>query len=368
MDRPVASEAGRPPPELTIRCADHAPHTVRASTGPITVGRDLPAHIRITDQRVSRTHLLIEAVGSIWTVSDAHSTNGTFLDGERIEGQLAITDGLTVHIGHPEGIAVTFELAEPEPEPEPAPATAPVDDGQERTTDEIDQATAVAGAAVRARREELGCSRQDLEDDGAIGVDDLAAFERGGLWPQDDVRARIEKALKWPTGTIARVRGGGTVPDEPDETTEFITEGVRIAVLVDSLELTLSGVRARSATMAHVYDEATATLLADVRRAEATIVDAMRTSKAPPLVLLLGGVRRTHHHLVARAARMAGAPLGVRLLAARRDAELSPEEAANAAGVALGVVTDAEALRPVPGDAASALESLIAQLRAQSGR
>lgn len=359
--------AGREPPELTIMCADHAPHTIRASAGAITVGRDLPAHIRIVDQRVSRTHLLIEPAGGAWTVTDAHSTNGTFLDGERIEGRVAVTDGLTVRIGHPDGIAVTFKLAPSDVSANKPPTLPQTRHGdQEIDTDEIDPRTAVAGAAVRARREELGFSRQDLEDDGVIGTVDLAAFERGAVWPGEGVRARIEKTLKWPVGTLDRVHSGGTIPDEPDETTEFITESVRIAVLVDSYELTLSAIKARAAALSVVasatFDD-DAALLADLRRLEASVVDTIRGAKeTSALVLVLSAVRRTYRQLVSRAASAPEAPLSVRLYAARREAELTPDETATAAGVDAQVVADAEADREISAVAVAALEAFLAEL------
>lgn len=368
IDPPVASESRREPPELTIICADHAPHTVRPSAGTITVGRDLPAHIRIVDQRVSRTHLLVEPAGDAWTVTDAHSTNGTFVDGERLEGRLPVTDGLTVRIGHPDGIAVTFRVAAAE-------AGAPTlrqgldaedVDADESDTDEIDHRTAVAGAAVKARREELGYSRQDIEDDGILGQSELAAFERGVVWPDEDVRARLEKALKWPQGTLGRVHSGGAVPDEPDETTEFITESVRMAVLLDSYELTLSALKARVAALSVVtsstYNDEAA-LLADLRKLEASVVGTIRTAKeTAALVLVLSDVRRTYTDLVTRASCAPDAPLSVRLFAARRQAELTVEETAGAAGVDVTAVTDAEANREIGAVAAAALETFLAEL------
>ena len=47
---------------------------------------------------------------------------------------------------------------------------------------------------------------------------------------------------------------------------------------------------------------------------------------------------------------------------ARHRAELSIDEAANAAGIPTSVLRDAESERPVPPDAAAVIETLIAQL------
>ena len=63
-----------------------------------------------------------------------------------------------------------------------------------------------------------------------------------------------------------------------------------------------------------------------------------------------------------RAAKSPSATLGQRLYGARHHAELSLEEAANAAGVPTEAVLDAESERSVPPDAVAALNTLIAQL------
>ena len=69
-----------------------------------------------------------------------------------------------------------------------------------------------------------------------------------------------------------------------------------------------------------------------------------------------------YNELMLRAARSPSATLGQRLYAARHRAELSIEEAANAAGISTAFLQDAESERPVPPDAAAAKDTLIAQL------
>ena len=80
------------------------------------------------------------------------------------------------------------------------------------------------------------------------------------------------------------------------------------------------------------------------------------------MVLALSSVRRAYNDLMLRAARSPSATLGQRLYGARHRAELSIDEAANAAGVPTSVVQDAESERPVPPGAVAAIETLIAQL------
>jgi DNA-binding transcriptional regulator YiaG len=80
------------------------------------------------------------------------------------------------------------------------------------------------------------------------------------------------------------------------------------------------------------------------------------------VVLALSSVRRAYNDLMLRAARSPSATLCQRLYGARHRAELSVDEAANAAGVLTAVLQDAESERSVPADVAAAIETLIAQL------
>jgi hypothetical protein len=105
------------------------------------------------------------------------------------------------------------------------------------------------------------------------------------------------------------------------------------------------------------------TILADLRKLETVAANAARNAKGTPsVVLALSAVRRTYNELMLRAARSPSATLGQRLYGARHQAELSLEEAANAAGLPSAVLLDAESERPIPPDAATAIETLIAQL------
>src|SRR5882757_1780003 len=71
-------------PTLTIHVAG-TEYTVKPDDGPITIGRKLPAQIRVDDSRISRTHVGIELRDGHWTLTDVGSRNGTFVDGHRIE-------------------------------------------------------------------------------------------------------------------------------------------------------------------------------------------------------------------------------------------------------------------------------------------
>lgn len=104
-------------------------------------------------------------------------------------------------------------------------------------------------------------------------------------------------------------------------------------------------------------------MLADLRQLEAVAARAARIGRVtPPLIKALGTVRSLYDELMVRAARAPGAGLGPRLYTARRGANLTVAETAQAAGVAEQVVSRAEAGEPIAPAEAEALEALIAQI------
>lgn len=66
---------------------------------PATVGRAAPATLILEGGAVSRRHCILEAEGDTLVISDLGSTNGTFVDGVRIDGRVVLSDGATIGIG-----------------------------------------------------------------------------------------------------------------------------------------------------------------------------------------------------------------------------------------------------------------------------
>jgi hypothetical protein len=72
------------------------------------------------DDQVSRTHARFERDGDAWTVVDeGMSSNGTFVNGERIAGKRRLGDGDTLQFGK---TVVKFRAPPPEPAPTNIPA------------------------------------------------------------------------------------------------------------------------------------------------------------------------------------------------------------------------------------------------------
>ncbi|MDO8362623.1 MAG: DUF3662 and FHA domain-containing protein [Actinomycetota bacterium] len=65
----------------------------------VTVGRLPDCTIPVNDANVSRRHCEVRAAGSTFLVVDLGSTNGTKVNGVRIQGERTLTDGDIVSVG-----------------------------------------------------------------------------------------------------------------------------------------------------------------------------------------------------------------------------------------------------------------------------
>jgi hypothetical protein len=78
--------------------------------GGLSIGRSNEAGVRIEDQFASQLHARIDSRGGAYFVEDLQSTNGTLLNGARIEGEVPLSDLDQVRIGDTE---FRFELDVP---------------------------------------------------------------------------------------------------------------------------------------------------------------------------------------------------------------------------------------------------------------
>jgi transcriptional regulator with XRE-family HTH domain/DNA-binding transcriptional regulator YiaG len=356
-------------PTLVVQVGT-ASHTLDPVAGVAVVGRDPSAAIRINDERISRSHLRLEPHPDAWHAIDT-STNGVFVDGVR-RTSVVLSRRMTLHLGNADGIPIVVSPADP---PGTTRAATDFDDGETtREMDgelaEADPDVARAGRAVAARRRELDITQRSLARDKIINAGALIAFEKGRSWPRRGTLAKLEEVLQWPPGTISRIRGGAAAgPDTAPsgEATEIMTSTVQAPLMAEAVELAMHTITAAIAALPKPSDpeftpRATA-ILADLRKLESVAANAARIAKGTPSVILaLSAVRRSYNEVMLKAARSPAATIGQRLYAARHRADLTAEEAANAAGVPVDAVTTVEDERSIPPDAASAIETLIAQL------
>ena len=366
-----AQQAG--PSPLVIRVGDNS-YTVEPTDGPIIIGREFPAQVQVNDHRISRNHLRIEPQGDRWTALD-NSTNGTYYNGDR-QGFLVITDGMTIHLGNAEGIPVSFAFtstgARAQTADAPLPPVAAEEPDAEETPEgeETDPRIARAGTAVAARREELKLFQRTLAREKIVNAGTLISFEKGRSWPHKSTQAKLERVLGWEPGTIGRLRDDpayNPVGAEPGETTEVMTTTVQAPLMAEAIELALENIRNSIEGLPDPEDadftRRVSRVLNDLRKLETLAANAARSARgAPEVAMVLSTARKMHRDVMLRAARSPQATLGQRLFAARHRAELTIEEAANAAGVPVDAVTTAEADLPLNAQATAALQSLVTSL------
>jgi EAL domain-containing protein (putative c-di-GMP-specific phosphodiesterase class I) len=78
-----------------------APHRILLDQLPFRIGRSMTAHYIIYSRQVSKEHTEIYRVGKDYRIRDLGSTNGTFVNGERIQ-EATLDNGDIIHVAHKE--------------------------------------------------------------------------------------------------------------------------------------------------------------------------------------------------------------------------------------------------------------------------
>ena len=94
---------------LAIVAPPEAARHIRLSGDPLNVGRTAGNEVVLPDAQVSRTHCRLVLTGGQLMVTDAGSTNGTFVAGRRITEAASMHPGDTLRVGP---FSLTFELAD----------------------------------------------------------------------------------------------------------------------------------------------------------------------------------------------------------------------------------------------------------------
>jgi hypothetical protein len=97
---PVLSETGEPI-EHVIELAEEGTETRRVGLGdlPLRIGRVAGNDLVLPSPEVSRSHCSIALIGGRAVVADLGSTNGTYVDGQRIAEPTELADGARLRIG-----------------------------------------------------------------------------------------------------------------------------------------------------------------------------------------------------------------------------------------------------------------------------
>ena len=85
--------------ELTVVQGRSASNTIKLSDGVTTIGRHDACQLRIKSAQVSRKHCEVFVKKGLLLVKDLNSSNGTIVNGKRIEGQRVLEAGDELTIG-----------------------------------------------------------------------------------------------------------------------------------------------------------------------------------------------------------------------------------------------------------------------------
>jgi len=94
---------GQPPVPAIVMVAKGTASASLVLPVPVELGRRVAAAGKlheIDDERMSRDHAFVTTDRGVWVISDRDSRNGTFVDGERIQGEVRRGGDCVVRLGH----------------------------------------------------------------------------------------------------------------------------------------------------------------------------------------------------------------------------------------------------------------------------
>jgi hypothetical protein len=106
---------GTPSFRLIVRRGPQPNQIYELNKDIITLGRDITNDIVINDPEVSRHHTRMTRGGGGYTLEDLGSTNGTFVNGQRLTGARPMSGGDLISLG--ETVTLAYETTLPANEP-----------------------------------------------------------------------------------------------------------------------------------------------------------------------------------------------------------------------------------------------------------
>jgi pSer/pThr/pTyr-binding forkhead associated (FHA) protein len=94
-----ASKGGRPPTQVVVHDAGGDKATSVRLRGPTEIGRSNGCAIRLQDTYVSQMHARLADRDGAWFVEDLGSTNGTYLNDQRVQAPVEVHAGDVVRVG-----------------------------------------------------------------------------------------------------------------------------------------------------------------------------------------------------------------------------------------------------------------------------
>ncbi len=99
--------------QLVMRSGPNPGQTFELSQNEITIGRDIGNTIVINDAEISRKHARLFAQSGGYVIEDTGSTNGTFVNGQRLMGPHLLRPGEVIFFG--ETVSLAFETQQFDP-------------------------------------------------------------------------------------------------------------------------------------------------------------------------------------------------------------------------------------------------------------
>ncbi len=97
--QPPSGRTNLPGPEVAVVSGPEAGTRFPLTSGTVVVGRDPSAAVRLADSSVSRLHARLTSQAGTWVLEDLGSANGTWVNGQRIAGPVALSADAAVEIG-----------------------------------------------------------------------------------------------------------------------------------------------------------------------------------------------------------------------------------------------------------------------------
>lgn len=93
-------KAGKAPTQLVVRTEDgKKAGTFALRQEPLQIGRAEACHVRLEDRYSSQFHARLYPADGTWRMEDLGSTNGTYLNRQRVQGTVDVFAGDQIRIG-----------------------------------------------------------------------------------------------------------------------------------------------------------------------------------------------------------------------------------------------------------------------------
>ena len=195
--------------KLVVKSGDDINKTYLLDKHKNTIGRDPKSDFVVDDIEISRNHLEVLVKGESVLLKDLNSTNGTFLNGKRLEKTATVTDGDLISIGKNVVLEFIQEKAYEEPQPipideiEPSPIPVNVKEQPAKQTPiehapvehaPIEQAPIERAPIEQAPIEQAPIERRSLEND--------ILEQKTGSSEDEPQKTRSSKPHKMPTWVL----------------------------------------------------------------------------------------------------------------------------------------------------------------------